>query len=176
MSCGGLCPWPTFHAWVSTVRKKWLSQYYSTYGCFIHQTYTNYLSWHDLLMPHGGLCPWPTFLALVSMVRKKWLSQYYSIYGCYIHQTYTNCSSWHDLLMSCGGLCPWLTFHASVTKTQNCNSWAPVMVPIIILSSFKFEIIFFFHRWRWMWYTHSVLSRQPCCLTYIWNTLFLVAI
>ena len=23
MSCSGLCPWPTFHAWVTMVRKKW---------------------------------------------------------------------------------------------------------------------------------------------------------
>ena len=70
------------------------------------------------------------------MVRKKWLSPYYSTYWCYIHQTCTNCSSWHDLLMSRGGLCPWPTFHASVTKTQNGYSGAPVMVPITIMSSF----------------------------------------
>ena len=46
---GGLCPWPTFHAWVTTVRKKWLSLYYSTYWCYIHQTCTNCSSWHDLM-------------------------------------------------------------------------------------------------------------------------------
>ena len=82
---GGLCPWPTFHAWVTMVRKKWLSLYYSTYGCYIHQTCTSCSSWHDLLIPHGILCPWPTFHAWVTMVRKKWLSLYYSTYGCYIH-------------------------------------------------------------------------------------------
>ena len=31
-------PWPIFHAWVTMVRKKWLSLYYSTYWCYIHQT------------------------------------------------------------------------------------------------------------------------------------------
>ena len=25
IQCGGLCPWPTFHAWVTMVRKNWLS-------------------------------------------------------------------------------------------------------------------------------------------------------
>ena len=83
-----LCPWPTFHAWVTMVRKKWLSLYYSTYRCYIHQTCTNCSSWHDLLMQRGGLCPWPTFHAWVTMVRKKWLSLYYSTYGCYIYQLF----------------------------------------------------------------------------------------
>ena len=137
MSHDGLCLWPISHALVTMVRKKWLSLYYSTFGCYIHQTYTYCLSWHDLLMSHGGLCPFPTFHTWVTMVKKKWLSLYNSIYGCYIHQTYTNCSPWHDLLMPCGGLCPWPTFHASVTKTQIGNSRAPVMVPITIMSSFK---------------------------------------
>ena len=159
MSCGGLCPWPTFpacmmyrkkwlslydatccfcawptfHAWVTMVSKKWLSLYYSTYGWYIHQTYPNCPSWHDLLMQYGGLWAWPTFHAWVTMVWKKWLSVYYSTYECYIHQTYTNCLSWHDLLMPRGGA--WPTFHASVTKTQNGNSRAPVMVPITIMFS-----------------------------------------
>ena len=133
------CPWPTFHALVTMVRKKWLSLYYSTYWCYIHQTCTNCSSWHDLLMPHGGLCPWPTFHAWMTMVRKKWLGPYYSTYWCYFHQTYTNCSSWHDLLMPHGGLCLWRKFHASVTKAQNGNSGAPVMVPITIMSSFSTE-------------------------------------
>ena len=31
-----------------------------------------------------------------------------------------------------GVLCPWPIFHTSVTKTQNGNSGAPVMVPITI--------------------------------------------
>ena len=86
MSCGGLCPWPTFQAWVTMVRKKWLSLYYSTYVCYIHQTYTSCSSWHDLQMPHGGLCACPTFHTWVTMVRKKWLSLYDITYGCYIHQ------------------------------------------------------------------------------------------
>ena len=63
---GGLCPWPTFHAWVSMVRKKWFSPYFSTYWCYTHQTCTNCSSWHDLLIPRGGLCPWPTFHASVA--------------------------------------------------------------------------------------------------------------
>ena len=63
-STGGLCPWSTFHAWVAMVRKKWLNLYYSTYECYIHQSYTNCSSWHDLLMPCGGLCPWLAFHAL----------------------------------------------------------------------------------------------------------------
>ena len=73
--------------------------------------------------------------ASVRWVRKKWLSPFCSTYWCYIHQTCINCSSWHDLLMPRGGLCPWPTFHAWVTKTQNGNSRAPVMVPITIMSS-----------------------------------------
>ena len=141
----------TCHALVNIVRKKWLSLYYSTYGCYIHQTYTNCSSWHDLLMPSGGLCLWPTYHAWVSMVRKKWLSQYYSTYGCYIHQTCTNCSSWHYLLMPHGGLCPWSTSHASVTKTENGNSGAPVMVPVTIMSSFNMSLNWWVSRiivWR----------------------------
>ena len=117
---------------VRAVRKKWLSLYYSTCECYIYQTYTNWSSWHDLLMPSGCLCPWPIFRAWVKMVRKKWL---YSTQRCYIHETYTICTSWHYLLMSLNGLCPWPTFHASVTKTQNGNSGAPVMAPITIMSS-----------------------------------------
>ena len=39
--------------------------YYSTYWCYIHQTYTNCSSWHDLLMSHGTFCPH----AGVTMVR-----------------------------------------------------------------------------------------------------------
>ena len=118
-----------FHAWVTIVRKKWLSLYYSTYWCYIHQTYTNCLFWHDLLMPRSGLCPWTAFHAWVTMVRKKWLRLYYNTYWCYIHETYTNYSSWHDLLMPRSGLCPWPTFQASVTKMQNGNriSGAPVL-------------------------------------------------
>ena len=115
MPHGGLCPWPTFHAWVTMVRKKWLSLYYSTYWCYIHQTCTNYSFCHYLLISRGGLCPWPTFHTWVTMVRKEWLSLYYSNYWCYIYQTYTNCSSWHDLLIPCGCLCPWPTFHTWVT-------------------------------------------------------------
>ena len=137
---GGLCPWPTFHAWVTMVRKKWLSLYYSTYWCYIHQTCNNCSTWHNLLMPRGGLCPWPTFHAWVNMVRKKWLSLYYSTYLCYIDQTCTNRSSRHDPLMPHGGLCPLSTFHASVTKTQNGNNRAPVMVPITKMSSFSWYI------------------------------------
>ena len=66
MPHGGLCPWPTFHSWVTMVRKKWLSLYYSTYWCYIHQTCTNCSSWHDLLMSLDGLCPWPTSHAWVT--------------------------------------------------------------------------------------------------------------
>ena len=77
---GGLCPWPTFHAWVTIVRKKWLSLYYNNYRCYINQMCTNFWSWHSLLIQHGGLCPWPSFHAWVTMVRKKWLSLYYSTY------------------------------------------------------------------------------------------------
>ena len=55
----------------------------------------------------------------------------YSTYWCYIHQTCTNCSSWHALLMQRCGLWPWPTFHASMTKTQNGNSGAPVTVTVM---------------------------------------------
>ena len=123
--------------WLTMVKKKWLSLYYSTHGCYVHQTCTNCSSWPDSLMPHSGLSPWPTFHAWVAMVRKKWLCLFNSTYGCYAHQTYTYCSSWLDLLIPCGGLCLWPTFHASETKTKNGNSGAPVMVPITIMSSLK---------------------------------------
>ena len=73
----------------------------------------------------------------------KILRPYYSTYWSYIHQTCTNCSSWHDLLIPRGGLCPWSTFHASVTKTQNGFSGAPMMVPITIMSSFTFIWYFY---------------------------------
>ena len=66
----------------------------------------------------------------VRPVGKKWLSPFYNTYSC------TNCSSLHDLQMPYGGLCPWPLFHAWVTKTQNGNSGAPVMVPITLMSSF----------------------------------------
>ena len=153
------------------VRKKWLRPYYSTYWCYIHQTWTNCSSWHDLLIPRGGLCLWPTFHASVTIIRKKCLSPYFSTYWCYIHQTCTNCSSWHDLLIPRGGLCPWPTFHASVTKTQNGYSGAPVMVPITIMSSYwKFgyfrlgNFTYFLGKYRpffhWEWGRNST-PKQP---------------
>ena len=128
---GGFCPWHTFYAWVTMVRKKSLNLYHSTYWCYIHQTFTSCSSGHDLLIPWGGLCHWPSFHTWVTMVRKKWISLYSSTctYWCYIHQTCTKCSSWHYLLMPRWGLCPWPTFQATVTKTQNGNSGAPVIVP-----------------------------------------------
>ena len=105
---------------------------------YTHQTCTNCLSWHDLLMPGGGLCPWPIFHAWVTMVGKKWLSLYYSTY-----------SSWHDLLIPHGGLCAWPTFHTRVTTVRkkwlslyystygcyihqtytNCSSWHDLLMP-----------------------------------------------
>ena len=144
-----------FHTWVTMVRKKWLSLYYSIYWCYIHQTCTSYSSWHGLMMPHGGMCPWPTFHAWVIMVRKKWLSLYYNAYECYIYQTCTNCSSWHDLLMPRGGLCPSPIFHVSVTKTQNGNSGAPVMAPITIMSNYL--------------YFETKLVQIKCKLVKIWT-------
>ena len=43
--------------------------------CYIHQTFTNCSSWHDLLTSHVGLYSWPTFHAWVSewvtMVREE---------------------------------------------------------------------------------------------------------
>ena len=107
MPRGGLCPWPTFHDWVTMVRKKWLSLYYSTYWCYIHQTYTNCSSRHDLLMPHGGFVSLTYISRLSDHGQEEMVSPFYSTYECYIHQTCTNCSSWHDLLMQCGGSCPW---------------------------------------------------------------------
>ena len=113
-----MCPWPIFHASLTMVRKKWLSLYYSTYGCYINQTYTSCSSWHDLTISNNGLCPWPIFHAWITMVKKKWLSLYYSIYGCYIHQTKTRCSSWHDRTISNDDLCLWPIFHASLTMVR----------------------------------------------------------
>ena len=34
---------PTFHAWMAMVRKKSLGLYYSTFGCYIHQMFTNWI-------------------------------------------------------------------------------------------------------------------------------------
>ena len=118
ISHGGLCPWPSLHAWVTMVRNKWLSPYYSTNWCYIHQNCANCSSWHDLLIPRSGLCPWPVFYAWVTMVRKKWFRLYYSTYECYIHQTCINCLSWHVLLIPRGGLRPWPSFHASVIMVR----------------------------------------------------------
>ena len=59
----------SFRTWVTVVRKKCFSRYYSTYGCYIHQTYTICSAWHDRMMPHDGLRPWPTFYTWVTMVR-----------------------------------------------------------------------------------------------------------
>ena len=47
---GSLCPWSTFQALVTMVRKKWLRLYYSTYWCYIHQTCTNFSSWHLVMI------------------------------------------------------------------------------------------------------------------------------
>ena len=121
------------------VRKKWLSLYYSTYWCYIHQTSTNCSSGHYLLMPRGGLCPWPIFHASVTMVRKKWLSLYYSTYWCYLHQLFI--LTWSTIY--------WLTFKAWVTMIRkkwfslyynayecciyltytNCSSWHDPLMP-----------------------------------------------
>ena len=57
----------TCHAWVTMVRKKWLSLYYSPYWCYIHQTCTICSSWHDLLIPCVGLCPWPSFQVKINL-------------------------------------------------------------------------------------------------------------
>ena len=45
MSRGGLCPWPKFHAWVTMVRKKWLSLYYSIYWCYIKKNLHQLFIW-----------------------------------------------------------------------------------------------------------------------------------
>ena len=90
---------------------------YRLFHCYsIHQTYTNFSSWQDLLMSYSGLCPWLRFQAWVNIVWKEWLSVYYSTHGCYIHEAYTNCSPRYDLLMLtlCGDLCLWPTFYARV--------------------------------------------------------------
>ena len=71
---GGLCHWPTFHAWLTMVRKKLLSLYYSTHWCYIYQTCTC-SSWHDLLMPRYCWCSWLTFHVWVTLVRKNWLRE-----------------------------------------------------------------------------------------------------
>ena len=129
---------------VRLIWKKWLSPFYSTYECYIHQTCTNCASWHVLYL-HFTL-EWPC------MVRKKWLSPYYSTYWCSFHQTCTICSSWHDLLIPRGGLCPWQTFHAWVTMVRkkclslyystywcyihqtytNCSSWHDLLIPVVV--------------------------------------------
>ena len=44
----GLSVRPCVRPSVRPVRKKWLSPFYSTYWCYIHQTCTNCSSWHDL--------------------------------------------------------------------------------------------------------------------------------
>ena len=91
MPRGGLCPWPTFHTWVTGKKE--------TVKSILQYLWVLHLP-NDQLMPRGGLCPWPTFYAWVTMVRKKCLYPYYSTnYGSYIHQTNTNCSSWHVQLM-----------------------------------------------------------------------------
>ena len=147
--------------------------YYSTYWCYIHQTCTNYTSWHDLLIPHVGLCPWPTFHAWVTMIG---FCLYYSTctYKCYIHQTYTNCLSWHDLLTTHGILCPWptCTFHASVTKTQNGNRGAPVIVPITIMSSFCLTCYFgmsFLHILKVIYPRSKYTLGQNLCPGHNWS-------
>ena len=99
LSSTSLFPWPTFHAWVTMVRKKLLSPFYSTYWCYIHQNYANCSSGRILLIPRGDFCPWPTFHAWVTMVRKKWLSLYYSTYSA----TFTKLilTVHHDMIYWC---------------------------------------------------------------------------
>ena len=55
-----LCPWPTFHASMTTVWKKWLSLYYSTIGATFTKFTPNVHRGHHLLMHRAGLCPWQT--------------------------------------------------------------------------------------------------------------------
>ena len=109
MPRSGLCHWPIFHAWVKLIKKKLLSLYISTYGCYIHQTCTNCLSCHDLLMPHNGLCHWYTFHASetktidgnsgapvmvpVTIVSSFYLSCWHNYLACW--HTYLAC--WHNL-------------------------------------------------------------------------------
>ena len=50
---GGVCPWPTLHTWVTMVKKKWLSLYYSTFEYFWIRTIRNkdyIFGMHTLLM------------------------------------------------------------------------------------------------------------------------------
>ena len=58
-----------------------------------------------------------------------WYLKFYASQNEIISQNRLTCYFQHHW-------CPWPTFHASVTKTQNGNSGAPVMVPITIMSSF----------------------------------------
>ena len=60
-----------FHAWVTMVRKKWLSLYYSTYECYTHQTYTKCSSWHVLLMSTLWFAS-STFISCFSDQDTKW--------------------------------------------------------------------------------------------------------
>ena len=39
MSSDNMCSWSTLYAWVTCVRKKWLSLWYSAYVCDIHQIF-----------------------------------------------------------------------------------------------------------------------------------------
>ena len=71
MSHGGLCPWPTFHAWVTMVRKKWLCLYYGTYWCYIHQNLhqlliltwsTDAMWWLDRVVDLYFTLGWPSLV------------------------------------------------------------------------------------------------------------------
>ena len=153
------------------VRKKWLSSYFGTYWCYIHQTCTYCSSWHDLLIPCGGLCPWPSFHAWVTW----WLGR-----NCYVHITVTIGATFtklaptvhFDMIYSYHVviLCPWPTFHASVTKTQTVYSRAPVMVPIIIMSSLgdcQMQCLIIYQKSMHLWLPSSlkvvVVSRFNTC-------------
>ena len=129
------------------VRKKWWSLYYSTYWCYIHQTCTNCISWHDLLLPYSGLYARPTFHAWVTMVWKKWPSIKYITYECYIHQTCTKCSSWHDLLLPHSGLCSWPTCHAFLVrkKCQVYNTLPMSATFTKLISYFYLDMIYWCH-------------------------------
>ena len=113
---GGLCPKPTFHAWVTMIRKKWVSLFYRTYGCYINQTYTVCSSWHDILIARAGLCPWSTFHAWVAIVTKKWLSPHnndWLLYSPNLHHLYILTIYWCHLVVCV----LWPTCYASVSKT-----------------------------------------------------------
>ena len=148
---------PTFHAWVTIVRKKWLSPYYSTYWCYVHQTCTNSstdatwlfvsLTYISCLSDHGQK----------EMV-KSILQYLLVLHSPNLHQLFI--LTWStDSVIPWGHLCPWPTFHAWVTMVR--KKWLGPIITVTIGATCTFTKLIQTVHLDMIYWCHMVVCHWP---------------